>query len=110
MTLDEYRARVTELLKLPGIACWQKISELEMEYLAQQTVPDAEKAIEVIKEAKERGELPELEDDAVPDDWTCHTLDLLDNNSPDMRFWRCENGNYTIDVAAKDKEVIFISG
>ncbi len=110
MTLKEYRARAAVILKLPYAECFQKISELEMEYLAQQTVPDAEKAVELIKKAKERGELPELENDVNPDDWICNALDLLDSDSPDFRFWRCENGNYMIDVAADDGEVNFISG
>jgi len=108
MTIEEYRNQSLAILKLPDSECWQKLLELEMEYLAEQAVPDAERAAELILEAQNRGELPELENASQA--WTCELLDLSDDDNPDFRFWRCTDGNFTIDVSADDGEVNFIWG
>ncbi len=110
MNLKDYRAKLTQIPELYASQYVEKAIELEMEYLSEQAVPDAETAIRLIREAQERGDLPELEDDAEPEDWDCELLELLDDESPDDRIWRCENGNYMIDVVAETGEVIFISG
>jgi hypothetical protein len=113
MTVEEYRAKLAELEKssLPYLEYCAKVAELEAEYLAEQTVPDAEKAIELILEAKERGELPELEAGInLEEDWKkCEALELLDEDSPDERVWRCRVGDCEIDVCAETGEVILMS-
>jgi hypothetical protein len=44
MKLEEYREKLTELDRLPWNECYQKIAELQAEYLSEQVVADAETA------------------------------------------------------------------
>ena len=109
MKLEEYEKRLTELEfgNLPDFS--QKMAELQAEYLAEQLVPDAEKAIALILEAKERGELPELDAPVSPDEWeNCKLLELNDPGRPDNAHWRCEIQGCTIDVTAETGEVNLI--
>jgi hypothetical protein len=113
MKLEEYEKRLTELEYDRNLS-WgefkQKMAELQAEYLAEQVVPDAEKAIALILEAQQRGELPELDMAPVPDDdWECELLELNDNGRPDNGTWRVRNDNFWIDVTAEDGEVNLIS-
>lgn len=108
MKLEEYETRLKELEfgKLPWAEFKQKMAELQAEYLAEQLVPDAEKAIALILEAQQRGELPELDTPVSPDDWeNCQLLELNDNGRPDNAHWRCEIQGCTIDVHAESGEV-----
>ncbi|MEG4589115.1 hypothetical protein QUA54_28445 [Microcoleus sp. MOSTC5] len=110
MELEEYEKRLTELElgNLPDFS--QKMAQVQAEYLSEQAVPDAETAIRLIREAQQRGELPELDMVSVPEtDWECEFLELKDNGRPDQGTWRCRNDNFVIDVAAEDGEVNLIS-
>jgi hypothetical protein len=111
MKLEEYEKRLTELElgNLPDFS--QKMAELQAEYLSEQVVPDAEAAIQLIREAQERGELPELDAPVdLEEDWKhCELLELLDTGSPDERWWRCRLQGCEIDVSAEDGEVNLIS-
>jgi hypothetical protein len=111
MKLEEYEKRLKELEfgKLPWAEFKQKMDELQAEYLAEQIVPDAEAAIQFIREAQERGELPELDAPVSADDWeNCQLLELNDNERPDNAHWRCEIEGCTIDVTAETGEVNLI--
>jgi|SRR4028118_439663 hypothetical protein len=112
MKLEEYEKRlmVLEYANLPGTEFEQKMAELQAEYLSEQMVSDAEKAIVLILEAQQRGELPELNMVPVPEaDWECEFLDLNDNGRPDNGTWRCCNNNFVVDVTAEDGEVNLMS-
>jgi hypothetical protein len=106
--LEEYEKQVTEieLGNLPWGEFNKKIAGLQAEYLAEQAVPDAETAIQLIREAQQRGELPELDDPVNPDEWkNCDLLELNDTGRPDNAHWRCEIQGCTIDVTAETGEV-----
>jgi hypothetical protein len=112
MKLEDYEKRLTALEygNLPGRQFEEKMAELQSEYLSEQAVPDGEKAITLILEAQQRGELPELDMVPVPEsDWECEFLELNDNGRPDNGTWRCRNDNFVVDVAAEDGEVNLIS-
>jgi len=113
MKLEDYEKRLTALQYDTSLSCGefeQKMAELQAEYLAEQPVPNAEKAIALILEAQQRGELPELDMVPVPEsDWESEFLELNDNGRPDNGTWRCRNDNFVIDMAAEDGEVNLIS-
>jgi hypothetical protein len=101
MKLEEYEKRLTELElgNLPWAEFKQKMAELQSEYLAEQVVPDAKTAIRLIREAQERGELPELDAPVSLDDWeSCELLELNDNGRPDEGHWGCQVGECVVDV------------
>jgi hypothetical protein len=110
MKLEEYEKKLTELElgNFPDFS--QKMAELQAEYLSEQAVPDTEKAIALILEAQQRGELPELDMAPVPEaDWECELLELNDNGRPDQATWRCTGDNFVVDVTAEDGEVNLMS-
>jgi hypothetical protein len=113
MKIGDYERRLTALQYDRSLSCGEfekKMAELQAEYLSEQVVPDAEKAIALILEAQQRGELSELDMVSVPDtDWECEFLELNDNGRPDQGTWRCRNDNFVVDVAAEDGEVNLIS-
>ena len=103
MKLEEYRKRLTELESLPWNESYRKIAFLQAEYLSGQVVPDAEAAIKFISDARQRGELPNL--DASVSLEGCTLVDLDDEESPDKRWWRCWGGQALVDVLAENGEV-----
>ena|SRR6476661_3264261 len=110
MKLEEYEKRLTELQFGNLLDFSEKMAELQAEYLAEQIVPDAEAAIQFIREAQERGQLPELDAPVSADDWkNCTLLELNDAGRPDNAHWRCEIEGCTIDVTAETGEVNLIS-
>jgi hypothetical protein len=110
MKLEEYETRLTALQFDFSSDFAQEMAKLQAEYLSEQAVPDEEKAIALILEAQQRGELPELEMAPVPyADWECEFLELNDDGRPDQGTWRCRNDNFVVDVAAEDGEVNLVS-
>ena len=107
MKLEEYRKRLIELESLPWNESYRKIAELQAEYLSGQAVPDAETAIKFIFDARQRGELPNL--DASVRLESCKLLDPYDEKSPDKRWWRCWFYELVVDVLAESGEVGSIS-
>ncbi len=112
MKFEEYKRQLKSLQYDRSLICgefFEKMAELQAEYLAEQVVATPEKAIALILEARQRGELPELDMVPVPEiDWECELLELNDNGKPDNATWRCRNDNFVIDVAAEDGEVNLI--
>ena len=110
MRLEEFEKRLTALQHDFSTDFAQEMAKLQAEYLSEQTVPDAETAIQLIAEAQKRGELPELDVPVDLDDWkNCRLLELNDDGRPDNGTWRCEVQGCTIDVTAEDGEVNLIS-
>lgn len=107
MKLEEYRKRLIELESLPWNESYRKIAELQAEYLSGQAVPDAETAIKFIFDARQRGELPNL--DASVRLESCELLDLDNEKSPDKRWWRCWFNELVVDVSAESGKVGSIS-
>ncbi len=107
MKLEEYRKRLIELESLPWNESYRKIAELQAEYLSGQAVPDAETAIKFISDARQRGELPNLDVSVRLE--SCELLDLDDEKSPDKRWWRCWFNEVVLDVSAESGEVGIIS-
>ena len=101
MKLEEYREKLTKLVKLPWTEYCQKVAALQAEYLAGQKVPDAETATKSITE-----QLPDM---PAPNEDDCELLELLDEDSPDERCWRCGIGEAIIDVSAESGEVYLMS-
>ncbi len=98
MKLEEYRKRLIELESLPWNESYRKIAELQAEYLSGQAVPDAETAIKFISDARQRGELPNLDVSVRLEG--CTLVDPYDEESPDKRWWRCWGGQALVDVSS----------
>lgn len=112
MKLEEYETRLEKLERenLPWTEFKQKMAELQAEYLVGQLVPDAEKAIALILEAQQRGELPEIDTLVGLDDGkNCQLLELNDNGRPDEQCWRCRVVGAEVDVMAESGEVCLLS-
>lgn len=113
MKIEEYHARLTELgrARLPWAEYDKRATELKAEYLAEQTVPNVEEAIKLILFAQERGDLPEWGASVSLEDWRkcCELLKLLNDTSPDNRWWRCRMGDCVVDVSAETGEVYWVS-
>ena len=107
MKLEEYRKRLIELESLPWNESYRKIAELQAEYLSGQAVPDAETAIKFIFDARQRGELPNL--DASVRLESCKLLDPYDEKSLAERWWRCWFYELVVDVLAESGFVGSIS-
>ena len=107
MKLEEYRKRLIELESLPWNESYRKIASRQAEYLSGQAVPDAETAIKFIFDARQRGELPNL--DASVRLESCKLLDPYDEKSPDKRWWRCWFYELVVDVLAESGFVGSIS-
>ncbi|MEG4589708.1 hypothetical protein QUA54_31505 [Microcoleus sp. MOSTC5] len=103
MKLETYRERLTEYGKLRSREYSQKAAELEAEFLSEQKIPDAQTATETV--AKELPDMPYPHPSAED----CELLELIDRNSPNDRWWRCQCGEAIVDISAESGEVCMIS-
>lgn len=108
MKLEEYRKRLIELESLPWNESYRKVAEADKLsiYLGKPS-PMRSTAIKFIFDARQRGELPNL--DASVRLESCKLLDPYDEKSLAERWWRCWFYELVVDVLAESGNVWSIS-